>query len=307
MTLDHLGEPFKGSIWYWVESSYGAGESAPTLPVSLKVQDVRVGTGDRQVPIRGFDSPLISHLLEQTKEPTMHLEYIPQCDDTLIDDVIDRDSCCRLQSLSFCAGANTCISDADDQSYYYVKGAKPETVNITASKNEPYKVTIDFQCKSIEASTSATGSTPTALSGDYLQFNTAGEITKTGGHVVDTDHIAFILDSVNITITHQLNGYTDHDSTEKSFLVEGEMTVEGEVDISLDGGGASHFGEVLDNTAFTIQIDMGGSSCPRINLSNCEWKNSEVDLNISGEAQMESASFYAKPSSCSTIVTSVPE
>ena len=90
MALDRLGEPFKGSVWYWVEGSYGGGESGSTLPVSCKVQDARIGSGDRQVPLRGFDSPLICHLLKQTHEPTFHLEYIPQDDDTLIDDVIDR-------------------------------------------------------------------------------------------------------------------------------------------------------------------------------------------------------------------------
>lgn len=307
MALDRLGEPFHGSIWYWVESSYGGGESGSTLPVSCKVQGARISSGDRQIPLRGFDSPLICHLLKQTHEPTFHLEYIPQADDTLIDDVIDRTgTCCELQSLAFCVGANTCLASADNKSYYYIVGAKPETVRISGSKNQPYMVTIDFQCKSVTTSTALTGGEPTALTGEYLQFNVAGEITKTGGHVVNTDHIAFITNAIDITVTHQLDPNTDHDALYKTYLVEGEMTVEGTVDISLDGGGASHFGEVLQNTNFTITIDMGDSGAPRITLPNCQWKSSEVDLNINGEAIKETAGFYAKPSSCSTIVTAVP-
>ena len=307
MALDKLGGPFKGSAWYWVEASYGGGKSGSTLPISCKIQDVRIGSGDRHIPLRGIDSPLICKLLKQTNEPTLHVEYYPQCDDTLIDDVIDRTGdCCELQSLAFCIGANGCEASADNKSYYYAIGCKPETVRISGSKNQPYSVTIDFQAKSITTSTAATGTAPTDLSGAYLQFNTAGEITKTGGHVVNTDHIAFITNSIDITITHQLTPYTDHDALVKSYLVEGEMTIEGTCDITLDGGGASHFGDVLANKAFTITVDMGGAGCPRITLPGCQWKNSEVDINVSGEAMMESAPFTAKPTSCTAIVSAVP-
>lgn len=305
MALDRIGEPFNGSAWYWVESSYGNGESGATLPISCKIQDIRVGTGDRHVPLLGIDSPMACHLLKQTNEPTLHLEYIPQADDTMIDDVVDRaTSCCTLQSLSFCIGANTCLT-GDNLSYYYVKGAKPDTVTISCAKNEPYKISVDYQTQSIVTSP-IVGSAPSALTGSYLQFNVAGEITKTGGHVVDTDHIGFITNSISITFNHNLKGYTDHDSLEKSFLTEGPYVIEGSCDITLDGGGAEHFGEALANTAFTIQVDMGLSGAPRITLAGCQWKNSEVDINISGEAMLESAPFTAKPASCSTIVTAVP-
>jgi len=307
MALDTLGGPFKGSIWYWVEASYGGGESAVTLPVSCKVQDVRIGSGDRHIPLRGIDSPLVCNLLKQTNEPTLHIEYIPQCDDTMIDDCVDRiGSCCELQSFAFCIGANTCEADSDDVSYFNVLGAKPETVRISGAKNAPYRITVDYQCQSITTAHTATGSAPADLAGAYLQFNVAGEIRKTGGHVVNTDHIAFITNSIDITVTHQLTPYTDHDALLKAYLVEGEMTIEGTCDISLDGGGAEHFGEVLANTAFEIEIDMGGAGCPRITLPGCQWKSGENDQNISGEAMMESAPFTAKPSSCTDIVTAVP-
>lgn len=306
MTLENLGKPFQGTAWYWVEDGYGNGESATTLPISCKIQNIRIDTGDRHKVLRDIGAPIACHLLKQTHEPKVHLEYIPQCDDTLIDDVIDRSSECTLQSLAFCVGANVLEDDADDVSYYYIVGMKPSTVRISGSKNTEYMVVIDFEAKSITTSQAAVGVQPSALTGAYLAFNIAGEIKKTGGdYVVNTDHLAFITNSIEVTISHQLTGYTDHDSLYKSYLIEGTMDIEGSVDITLDGGGARHVGEVLDNTAFTIQVDMGSTGCPRIDLPNCQWKNTSVDQNVGGEAIMNSCPFTCKPSACTNIVTVV--
>ncbi len=306
MTLDQLGKPFQGEAWYWIEDSYGSGESSTTLPISCKIQSLRIDTGDRHKVLRDIGSPLACHLLKQTHEPKVHLEYIPQCDDTLIDDVINRSSECTLQSIALFTQTNKEEDDSDDVSQYYVVGLKPSTVRITGSKSTEYLVVIDFEAKSIVTTVDKTSTRPTALTGDYLAFNIAGEITKTGGHVVNTDHIAFCTNSIEITISHKLTGYTDHDSLYKSYLIEGEMDVEGSVDITLDGGGAQHIAEVLANTSFDLQVDLGGSGCPRITLPNCEWKSSSVEENLSGEAIMNSPGFTCKPSSCTDIVSSVP-
>lgn len=306
MTLDHIGEPFQGTIWYWVEDSYGSGESAVTLPISCKVQNVRIDTGDRHKVLKDIGSPLACHLLKQTYEPKLHIEYIPQCDDTFLAHTVNRSSDCTLKSFAFCVGANVRNTDTDDISYYLVDGSKPATIRITGSKNTEYLVVLDFESKSIATSHAATGSAPGALTGEYLAFNIAGEITKTGGHVVDTDHIAFITNSVEITVTHKLTGYTDHDSLYKSFLTEGDMDIEGSVDITLDGGGALHIGEVLANTAFDIIVDMGGAGCPRLDLPNCEWKNSSVNQDKGGEAISSSVPFTVKPTACDSVVTDVP-
>jgi len=306
MTLDHIGEPFQGTIWYWVEDSYGSGESAVTLPISCKVQNVRIDTGDRHKVLKDIGSPLACHLLKQTYEPKLHIEYIPQCDDTFLAHTVNRSSDCTLKSFAFCVGANVRNTDTDDISYYLVDGSKPATIRITGSKNTEYLVVLDFESKSIATSHAATGSAPVALTGEYLAFNIAGEITKTGGHVVDTDHIAFITNSVEITVTHKLMGYTDHDSLYKSFLTEGDMDIEGSVDITLDGGGALHIGEVLANTAFDIIVDMGGAGCPRLDLPNCEWKNSSVNQDKGGEAISSSVPFTVKPTACDSVVTDVP-
>lgn len=306
MTLDQLGKPFQGTVWYWIEDSYGGGESTTTLPISCKIQNIRIDTGDRHKVLRDIGAPIACHLLKQTHEPKVHLEYIPQLDDTLIDDSIDRAaSTCTLQSVAMCIGANVYESDTDDLTYSLVVGMKPSTIRITGSKNTEYLIVIDYEAKSIVTSTAATGSAPSALTGAYLAFNVAGEITKTGGHVVNTDHIAFCTNSIEVTVSHKLTGYTDHDSLYKSFLTEGEMDIEGSVDITLDGGGAEHIGDALNNQSFTLQIDMGLTGAPRLTLPNCEWKNTSQDQNVGGEAISNSAPFTCKPSACNNIVTAV--
>jgi len=305
MAVSDIGHPFQGKAWYWVEASFGGGESGSTLPISKYIQDVKIGTGDKGKDIRSIESAVVAERIEQTDEPVLSIEYNPQAGDTLIDDCIDRSSCCTLQSLAFCFGANTCTG-GDDATYYYCTGFKSGTVRIAGAKNEAYTVTIDLEGKSIATSTTATGTEPTALTGVILQFNTAGSITKTGGFNPTGTKVAYITNSVDITIDHQLTSYTDHDSTTKSYIVEGTMDASGTVDITLDGAGGMHFGEVQNFTAFTITVNMGDAAgSPIITLPNCNWNNSTVPIDVSGEAMMESAPFTAQPSACSNIVSSV--
>jgi hypothetical protein len=297
--------PFQGKIWYWVEDSYGAGESGTTYPVSSYVQSVRIGTGDKGKDLRSIHSATVINRVQQTNEPVISVEYNPQVGDTLIEHVVERSSCCTLKSLAFCVGANTCVNDGDDASWFYVVGTKGSSIKISSSKNEPYTVSVDFEAKSI--TTGEVGSEPSALTGDILQFNVAGSISKAGGHVVDGGKIAYITESIDITIDNQLTSYTDHDSLVKSYLIEGTMDVSGTVDISLDNGGALHMGEVLDFENFSITVNMGGTGAPKLTFSSCYWDRSEVDVNVSGEAMMENAPFthVSGESTCSGIVGTV--
>jgi len=304
MAVSDIGHPFQGKAWYWVEATYGGGASGSTLPISKYIQDIKVGTGDKGKDMRSIESAVIIERISQTNEPVISIEYNPQIGDTMIDDCVDRSSCCTLQSLAFCFGANTCTG-GDNATYYYGVGFKPSSVKIAGSKNEPYTVTIDYEGKSVTTSTSATGVEPTALAGAIMQFNVAGSITKTGGFNPTGSKIAYITNSIDITIDHQLTGYTDHDSLYKSYLVEGTMDVSGTVDITLDGGGGMHFGEAIAMTDFIITVNMGGAGAVKLTLPGCNWDNSEVDINVSGEAMMESASFTCVPSACTNIVSTV--
>ena len=304
MAVSDIGHPFQGKAWYWVEASYGGGLSGATLPISKYIQDIKVGTGDKGQDIRSIESAVVIERLEQTDEPTISIEYTPQVGDTLISDCIDRNSCCVLQSLAFEFGANTC-GTGDNVTYYYGVGFKPSSVKISAAKNKPYTISIDYEGKSIVTNATARGVEPSALAGAANQFNVAGSITKTGGFNPTGSKIAYITDSIDITVDHQLSGYTDHDSTEKSYLVEGTMDVSGSVNITLDGAGGMHFGEVKSLTDFTITVNMGGAGATKLTLPGCNWNNSNPNINVSGEAMMESAPFTCVPSTCSSIVDTV--
>jgi hypothetical protein len=245
----------------------------------------------------------------QTTEPELHVEYNPQCDDTLMMDCANRGSCCTLKSLAFVIGISTCITesgDPDNASYYEIAGCKPSTVRISSTHNAPYTVSIDFLAKSIVTIADASADIPTELTGVLLQFNVAGEIIKSGGNYVITkaggDRFAFITNSIEVTIENQLTSYSDHDSLVKDYIVEGTLDVSGSVDISLDGGGAAHIQEVLDQTDFGILIHMGGAGCPQIVLPGCKWKNGDVTGDISGEAVMSSCPFTSVPTDCETLI-----
>lgn len=327
MPLSEIGKPFQGVIYYAVEDSFASlPHSAVTdnewLPVSKYVQNVRVGTGDKHAPIRGFDSPILKELLTKTNEPELHVEYNPQCDDTLLAHCANRGSCCTLESFTFVVGISTCVTgDADNNSYYVLDGCKAGTVRIASAHDEPYTITIDFLAKSLTPYTGSEAtdyidSVPTELDGDVLQFNVAGSILKSGGdYQVEkdgVDRLAYITNSVDVTIEHQLTSYSDHDSLDRDFIVEGTIDVSGTVDITMDGGGSYHMDEVISQNDFIIVVDLGAIGCPRIELLSCQWDTGEVTGDISGEAVMSSCPFTAIPTGCSddepglTIVSSKP-
>lgn len=281
-----LGLPFQGKIWYYIESTYESGPSSTgELPISVKVVDAKPGVGDKHKKLRGIDKPEADILLEQCTDHTFHLEYIPQVGDTLFEDAnISNPSDCKLSTMAFVLVTNDCLGA--DQSIYLISGAKCKTTRVSSSHNTEYMYVMDFSVKSIVTASTVSGySEPSALGGDICAFNIAGSISKDGGD------LAYILNSVDVTIDHGVKDRWDHDSLVKQFAIEGELNVEGSVDISLDEGGAVHFAEVLAQEYFEIILNLGGAGAPKITLANCKWKSSEVDVNISGEDMKESAPF----------------
>lgn len=298
--MSSLGLPFQNTVWYWQETSYGGGASGTTLAVSCKVVDVRLGVGDKHKPLRGIDHAWVCSLLEQSEDLTLHVEYIPQVGDTLIDDSIDRNSGCTITSQAYCIGVNRSLGVATDKSYYYLKGCVPKTVRVAASKDTEYTVTIDYSVKSVVTSTTPVGlNGPTPLTGAYCAFNVAGSITKNAAA------FAYVLNSVDLTVNHNITDRWDHDSLTKQYAVPGAFDVEGSVDISLDEGGKIDFGDVLTQTVWDLIINMGGAGAPKLTIDNCQWKSMDIDLNISGEDMMSSIPFTGKPSTCSLIVGTV--
>jgi len=316
--MAELGNPFEGTLWYWSEATSGYGisvgtatdGSVVTYPVSCKILDARPGINDKHKVLLGIDSPCACNLYEQATDVVFHLEYIPQCDDTLIAQIIDRTVEGKLQSVQFALGTNSRITTAADKTAFHLLGCKPKTVRVAASFNETYVITVDFSVKSASTSTAVFGSAPSDLYGAYLGFNVAGAITRgTAGSGVTYTSIAYITDSVDITFNHNLVDKWDHDSLVKQYSIEGERSVEGTVDISLDEGGGIHWGEIMNQDEFDVIIDLGKVGCPRLTLPNCKWKSGEFDVNTGNEPMMDSAPFTSHPSDfseCTDIVTSTP-
>lgn len=298
--MAELGMPFQGKAWYFL------GESCPsntdtTYPISCKIQDARLGIGDKHEEIRGFDSACACHLHKLVSDFTFHLEYYIQCDDGLLERIVDKNAYCKLQSLGFFVADNSCVQADADKSAFLLCGCKPKTVRISAAFNELYLITVDFSVQNIITDGSFTsgtvngvGTAPTDLTGAYLGFNIGGSIEKDGSDV------AYIVDGMDITFEHGIIDKYDHDSLNKQYQIEGEEVVSGSIDISLDEGGGVHWAEVINQGSFDIVVDLGGSTCPRITLPNCKWKSSEIDISVSPEPLMESAPFTCKPESACT-------
>lgn len=295
--------PFQGTLWFWEESTYGGGESGTTHPISCKILDARPGINDKHKKLLGIDSPCACTLFELATDVVFHLEYIPQCDDVLMDYIIDRTSTGSLRSLAFCLGTNTRQTAAADKTYFDLVGCKAKTVSVAASFNDTYVVTVDFSVKSGTSDTSPTGSAPGALTGDFLGFHHAGAISKDGSS------FAYITDAIDITFNHNTTDYWDHDSLVKQLCVEGERSIEGTIDISLDEGGKVEWGEIYTQTEFDVIVDLGGTGCPRLTLPNAKWKSGEFDVNRSNELMKDSMPFTSHCSNfseCSNVVSSTP-
>lgn len=303
MATSNIGFPFQGRAWYWVEATFGGGYSGTTLPISCYIQNIRIGSGDRSIPIRDIGSAQVCELMKLMPEPTLHVEYHPQAGDTLLDDCFDRTSCCTLQSMAFLIEANKCMPTAEDSQFYFV-GCKANTIRISGSKNTPYTIAVDFLAQSVVSintssatallSTIAAGA-PAPLSGTIMTFNLAGSIAKSAGVV------ARITNSMDITINQNLNSYADAGATQPEFLIEGGMDVTGSVDISMDDGGAIQLAEILANTAFTLTFTLGTAvGSPIITIPGCEWDNGDIDINVSGEAMISPVPFTSAPISCVT-------
>lgn len=305
--MAEVGLPFRSKLWYYRQTNYDscasdssyASNGQTALPVSSEWRVARPGAGsDKHVANHSADSPLSNTLWEQTNDYVFHVEYVPQCNDSLLSDVLNRDSEGYLKSLMFVLGVNTSLADTADQSWFQMCGCKPKTITISASTNEKYVVSIDFSVKSILTDGDASfmtdkgdmpGLEPTALSGDYLGFNVAGQIRDGSG-----SSLADILDSVDITFEHNLSDEYDHDSLNKVKCVEGKYSCTGSFDLSMDEGGAKHWAHVFNQDSFDVDIDLGGSGCPRLQIQNCKWRTHEMTVDTSDEAMKEGCPFTAR-------------
>jgi hypothetical protein len=292
--MAEIGLPFQGEIWYVLPSSFTAkpSDADTSYPISCKVLDVRYGIGDKHKVLRGFNAPNACHLLEQCSDLTLHIEYIPQCDDQFGHYLFNRTATMQLRTLGFVIQTNRYITTDADRSSYLLWGCKPKSVTLSANINTEYVISADFSVKARETSASDGADWPTApapLTGEYSAFNVAGSIEKDGAD------IAYVVDSVSVTVDHNLVDKYDHDSLVKQFIIEGAYDITGTCDISLDEGGREHEAEIVGQTEFDLVVNLGGTGCPVITIPNCKWKTGEIDINIGGDILADSAPFTGKP------------
>lgn len=287
------GLPFQGEIWYWQETSYGGGEntSGPTNFVSDKVYDARIDTGDMQKALRGISEPSVCAYISQVTDPTLHLEWVHQArtGSSIVTMCCERNPDGDLESMAFCIGANI---HATTPSYYLLKGCKAKTFSISASRNNEYICTADFSVQSVATSTTLTGTRPSALGTEYAVFNKSiNTITITGKTAA-----AFITDSIEISVDNNLSDQWDCDSPTKVAAVPGAKDVTGSCDISLDDGGAVHWGDVFGRFALSSIAVVTGltGDDDTFTINTAEFTNTSVDINVSGDVMMTSQPFIGK-------------
>ena len=293
-TWSDIGRPFQGSICYADEVTYGTVGTVPQSVASI-VKAARIETNEVNAFYRGISSPSVSVVTQKNVDYTLHLEYNPHHNDTLLDKLVDRTSAGTARSLSFDLGANT--NSATTSSYYRCLGCKCKSVTISGSEGEPWMVAADFSVKSIATSTATSLLLP-ANPNDYVcMFNIAGLI-QSGG--VD---LAYVTSSFDCTINHNLQDVYTVGSRTKAAAIECANDVTGSCDISLHEGGAVQFGDVLDAaraSSVIIQLAHTGSGAPKLTLYDFRWMSMGVDCSDVNEGMMESIPYIAKYASLTT-------
>jgi len=315
-----ITRPFQNKLWYYdvpLGTAYG---TCPTLastakPVSCEWRVARISMSDKHVVNYGASTPAPTTLWEQIDDFKFHLEYVPQCDDTLLTNCINRLTdgyFCDVRSFSFILGLNTCHARITDQTWYMICGAKPDTIRLAASTNNKWVATIDFLVSSVVTSgdtdtfitnfdapglglTDLLAEEPNALTGAYLGFNVAGHIGKNNV----TDDFAYIVNNADILIEHNLCGDGfNHDSKTREYAVAGRWAGSGTIDLSLDSGGGQHWWQVMNKHSFDVYVCLGAVGCPQIVLPSCEWVSPEISVEVDDCQLMRSAAFNSAPSNC---------
>ena len=289
------GFPFQGDICFHKEVSYGGStdtsEGSAFMKISDKVLDVRLDTGDVHKPLRGISSPSVCGFIETGGDQTLHIEWIlqPNAHTSLVSYCCERTTTGDVPSLHFEINAS---KERTTESFYYVHGCKCKSFTVNASRGEEYICSADFSVKSVATASSASETFPTTDIGtDYAAFNQAGSITFSGGYT------AYITDSIEITVNHNLTDYWTVGSTDKLMAIPGALDVTGSADLSLDEGGAVAWGHIADVSALdTLIVNTGetGGIDGKFTLTTGRYDSLSVDQNISGGCMMASIPFTFK-------------
>jgi len=295
-----IGRPYQGSIVWKAEQTYGtlSAQSVPyiasvvTQSVSSVVKVARIESGDVNAYYRGIDSIDISVATQKAVDYTFHLEYSPHHDDTLCDFLVDR-SGGTVRSMSIEVVANS----EGTNSCYLMTGCKCKTVTISGSYDEPWTISADFSVQSIVTSTTTSlYSTASYDKSDHLcMFNVASKVTNSSGN-----DLAYVTSSFDCTVNHNIQDVWTVGDRDKQAAIACARDITGSCDISLDEGGAFHFGDVIDsaNTGLRVYLGHLGSSAPMLTLTDLRWDSSSIDVSEANEGMMESCPWTAKQITC---------
>jgi len=281
-----IGYPLSGVCYFEVEATYGAGFSGSQSRFSDSVIDARIETGDINMELRSISEPSLVGFQKAMVDPTLHIEYIyqPHAGVSAVTYFYTR-SGCDLDSMAIEIGASTCSAES---TYYYLTGCKAKSFTVSGTKGDAYKISVDFSVASLGIYGTAQGSDPGAIGTDYAMFSEAGSITWAG--VTG----AYITESFEFTVDNNLSEYYDVGSTEKVQAIPGARDITGSCDISMDGGGETHFDEVLAATDITsVKLDTGlaTGAYGEFELENGRFDSTNIDLNTSSEGLMSSVPF----------------
>jgi len=152
-------------------------------------------------------------------------------------------------------------------------------------------VSADFSVATVTVSDTITGVKPSAIGTDYAAFNVGGSITWTGATG------AYVTQSLSVTVNNNISDLYTVGSYAKLGAIPLAKDVTGTCDISLDGGGGTHFSEVINGTDITSVVfntGIGSSSDGKLTLNEGRFDSTSVALDIGGEAMMTSVPFTFK-------------
>jgi hypothetical protein len=303
VSWNEIGRPYQGSIVWKPEQVYGTlstqevpwtGSSVATQAVADVVKVARIESGEVNQYLRSIDSIDISVATQKAVDYTFHLEYNPNIDDTLLDFLVDR-SGGTVRAVTIEVVANSSGTDA----VYLMKGCKCKSVTVSGSQDEPWLVSADFSVKSVATSTAtslrSTSSTAYTKTGDTCMFNVASKVTNSSGL-----SLAHVTSSFDCTVNHNLQDIWTVGSRDKQAAVECARDINGSCDISLDEGGAIHFGDVINASSANIRTYLGelGSGAPMLTITNLRWDSSSIDVSDANEGMMESCPWTATAITC---------
>lgn len=286
-----IGHPYQTDVVFRRESAYGSGITGPIMIVSDKIFNVRIDSGDMKKPIRGISEPSVSAFISQASNPILHLEWVLQSQTSvsLATYCCNRNSYGDLQSLWFEVGMNT---KGTTQSWYRLGGCKCKRFELAGSFNNEYVCTADFSVKSVATASTASSTISAAVGNPYAYFNHSGNTITITGKTTP----AFITDSINIVVEHNLTDKWDCDSRAKVAAISGALDITGSCDISLDDGGAVHWGDVFGGKLITsIAIVTGCAGLDdTFTLNTGYFDNTSIDASLANEGQMVSQPFRFK-------------